>query len=219
MTAPAPDDPPGERPHPPPSDEPSADPARDWERIHALFHEALDLPSADRQGFLEALDARDSATAAEVRSLLSAYEASGDFLAGSPAVLATRGVSPGDKLGPYRIVEEIGRGGMGVVYRATRDDASFTKEVAVKLIDPGMRSDEILKRFRAERQILAMLDHPHIARLIAAKSERVQIRRCSLDDSFTVDDTDSLIQTRCSKHAILAVDLQLPQLVEQWYVG
>jgi non-specific serine/threonine protein kinase/serine/threonine-protein kinase len=63
-------------------------------------------------------------------------------------------------------VEEIGRGGMGVVFRATRDDGDFTREVAIKLIAPELRSDEVLKRFRAERQILAMLEHPHIARLL-----------------------------------------------------
>jgi non-specific serine/threonine protein kinase/serine/threonine-protein kinase len=63
-------------------------------------------------------------------------------------------------------VGEIGRGGMGVVFHATRDDGDFTREVAIKLIAPEVRSDDVLKRFRAERQILAMLEHPHIARLL-----------------------------------------------------
>ncbi|HXJ68827.1 MAG TPA: serine/threonine-protein kinase, partial [Verrucomicrobiae bacterium] len=108
----------------------------------------------------------DAALAREVRSLLSAHEQASGFLAGPPATPPARGASPGDRLGPYRLVEEIGRGGMGVVFRATRDDGDFTREVAIKLIAPELRSDEVLKRFRAERQILAMLEHPHIARLL-----------------------------------------------------
>ena len=94
-----------------------------------------------------------------MRSLLASHDASSGFLATPPAATArSRRGDSGDTLGPYRIVEEIGRGGMGVVYRARRDDEDFTQQVAIKLIEPAMRSEEVLKRFLAERQILAMLD-------------------------------------------------------------
>src|SRR5690606_36361399 len=68
-------------------------------------------------------------------------------------------------IGPYRIVKEIGRGGMGTVYLAERD-APFRKRVALKLIKRGMDTDEIIRRFRYEREILARLEHPHVARLL-----------------------------------------------------
>ncbi len=138
----------------------------DWERVHALFHQALELDPAARQSLLATIAEGDPALAREVRSLLSAHEEATGFLAHPPVPDDPSAVSPGERLGPYRIIEEIGRGGMGVVYRAVRDDESYTKEVAIKLIYPGMRSEEILKRFRAERQILALLDHPHICKLI-----------------------------------------------------
>ncbi|MCC6652838.1 MAG: serine/threonine protein kinase [Candidatus Eisenbacteria bacterium] len=138
----------------------------DWDRIHTLLHEALALEAGAREDFLGALAQTSAAEAAEVRSLLAAHAASTGFLAEPPGLEPASAVSPGDRLGPYRIVGEIGHGGMGVVYRATRDDASFTKDVAIKLIDPGLRSERLLRRFQDERQILAMLEHPHIARLL-----------------------------------------------------
>jgi non-specific serine/threonine protein kinase/serine/threonine-protein kinase len=137
-----------------------------WARVHDLFHEALKLDHDARVQLLLTVASRDPALADEVGSLLAAHEEAGGFLEETPAVPSGSAMAAGDRLGPYRIIAEIGRGGMGVVYRAIRDDESFTKEVAIKRIDPGMRSDEIMRRFRAERQILAMLDHPHIARLI-----------------------------------------------------
>ena len=72
----------------------------------------------------------------------------------------------GDRLGAYRVVEEIGRGGMGDVYLAIRDDDEFQKQVAIKVVRRGMDTADVLHRFRYERQILANLDHPYIARLL-----------------------------------------------------
>ncbi|HEX7880293.1 MAG TPA: serine/threonine-protein kinase, partial [Candidatus Eisenbacteria bacterium] len=147
-----------------------------WKRIQDLFEELLDLDEADCERRIESVD---NEVAAEVRSLLRAHRAASGFLdrtdpsgpsgptpVGSWGTRLESAFAPGMRLGPYRLEEEIGHGGMGIVFRATRDDENFTKEVAVKLIDPGRRSDDILRRFRAERQILAMLDHPHIARLV-----------------------------------------------------
>jgi eukaryotic-like serine/threonine-protein kinase len=69
------------------------------------------------------------------------------------------------RVGAYRLIGEIGRGGMGTVFRAVRSDPAFDREVALKLVDPGIASEEALRRFRSERQILARLEHPHIAAL------------------------------------------------------
>ena len=145
----------------PPRDSPST-----WDRISALFHVALDLDTAKRETLLGRLAAKDPVLVDQVRSLLASHEAAGSFLETPAASPFRAAVAPGDRLGPYRILEEIGRGGMGVVFRAVRDDGHFTKQVAIKLISPGLLSEEFLKRFWAERQILAILDHPHIARLI-----------------------------------------------------
>jgi non-specific serine/threonine protein kinase/serine/threonine-protein kinase len=157
---------PGDREAGPPSPqsrERPGDGASRWNRVRDLFEEALDLEAASRDSLLDAIAERDPPLAAEVRSLLAAHEEATGVLDTPPL---SRAAAPPDRIGPYRILELIGRGGMGVVYRATRDEESFTQQVAIKLIDPFMRSDEILRRFRAERQILAMLEHPNIARLI-----------------------------------------------------
>jgi non-specific serine/threonine protein kinase/serine/threonine-protein kinase len=134
--------------------------------VGECFHEALALEPGARERFLASLAATDAELALEVRSLIEAHERASGFLAGPAAPARPGGASPGDRLGPYRLVAEIGRGGMGVVFHATRDDGDFTRDVAIKLIAPEVRSDDVLKRFRAERQILAMLEHPHIARLL-----------------------------------------------------
>ena len=137
-----------------------------WDHLNALFNEALEQDASAREAFLARLAEEDSALAGEVRSLLAAHQAASGFLAGSPAQNLSQTASPGDRFGPYRVLEEIGRGGMSVVFKAVRDDEHFTKEVAIKLLPPSLRSHELMHRFRAERQILAMLDHPAIARLI-----------------------------------------------------
>ncbi len=73
-----------------------------------------------------------------------------------------------DQIGPYRLIRKIGEGGMGVVYLAERSDAQYRKQVAVKVVKQGCDSQEILHRFGQERQILAALEHPNIARLLDA---------------------------------------------------
>ena len=135
-----------------------------WDQVRDLFHEALELGPDARESFLARI--ADPALASEVRSLLAAHEESSAFLATPVSPAFGRTPSPGDRIGRYRIGEEIGRGGMGVVYRATREEEGFVQQVAIKLIDGAVVSQEVLKRFRSERQILALLDHPNIARLI-----------------------------------------------------
>jgi tRNA A-37 threonylcarbamoyl transferase component Bud32 len=151
-----------------------------WQRVEQLLDAALDLPPEKRSAFLDCACAGDADLLAEVERLLRAFQASEHFLGESAqefaapivADLASRAESPapaapGARIGPYRILEEAGRGGMAVVYLAERDDGQFRKRVALKLVRAGViPEDELLRRFREERQILAELEHPGIARLL-----------------------------------------------------
>ena len=148
-----------------------------WQRIDRLFDEALDLPPDERTAFLERACDGDTALREEVEALLTACENATGFLDQPPISLAETALSPffevpeddlapGQTLGPYRIIEPIGRGGMGAVYLAKRDDGHFQKRVALKVVKRGMDTDEIVGRFRYERQILARLEHEGIARLL-----------------------------------------------------
>ncbi len=141
-----------------------------FQRCEELFHAALALEGAAREAFLEEACATDRGLRAEVERLLSAHARAGDFI-GAPAVApptAWAGAEEwaGRRIGPYSIVRELGRGGMGAVYLAERADGQYQHRVALKLIKRGMDTEQVLTRFRSERQILASLDHPNIARLL-----------------------------------------------------
>jgi serine/threonine protein kinase len=150
-----------------------------WKQVEQLLDAALDLRSEQRAAFLDSACAGDAGLRAGVERLLRACEESEDFM-DRPAqefaapILASLAspdppapAAPGTRIGPYRIVEEAGRGGMGAVYLAERDDGQFRKRVALKLVRAGViPEDELLRRFREERQILAELEHPGIARLL-----------------------------------------------------
>jgi eukaryotic-like serine/threonine-protein kinase len=146
----------------------------DRQKIKELFHEALDVPLSERADFLAA-NCRDEETRNEVENLLKFHDAAGDFIV-APAVIESGAVGEifgeetenriGEKIGHYEIVREIGRGGMGAVYLAIRADDEFRQEVALKIVKRGMDTDFIVNRFRNERQILAGLNHPNIARLL-----------------------------------------------------
>jgi tetratricopeptide (TPR) repeat protein/tRNA A-37 threonylcarbamoyl transferase component Bud32 len=140
-----------------------------WERVKEIAADAIELPEAERDGFLYARCADDLAMLEEVRELLRADAAAGDFMAASATLLpeSVRALAPGTQLGPYVVVALIGEGGSSEVYRA-RQDAPIAREVAIKLLKPGMDSRGLLARFAAERQTLARLDHPHIARVLDA---------------------------------------------------
>src|SRR5438128_480042 len=109
----------------------------------------------------------------EVCELIASHEQAGSFMAVSAFEAATTLVAEnrdasleGQRIGAYRNVRELGQGGMGTVYLAVRDDETYRKEVAVKVVNRGMDTEGIVRAFRTERQILATLDHPNIARLL-----------------------------------------------------
>ncbi|HET9513757.1 MAG TPA: protein kinase, partial [Gemmatimonadales bacterium] len=142
-----------------------------WDRLQNLFHQALPLGPAQRAVLLERECQDDESLRTEVERLLAAADRGAGFIE-QPAI-AHAGTEPASdpvpinrRIGPYRLMAELGRGGMGAVYLAQRDDGAFTQRVAIKLIKRGMDTDQVLARFRAERQILASLDHPNIARLL-----------------------------------------------------
>lgn len=142
-----------------------------WQLIQEIFHEALDLPEEERGAFLDEKCSGDEALRADVESLLRADKKPASVFAVSPqdladAALPDDGGLEGSVIGPYLLVREIGRGGMGSVYLAERSDGQFSMQVALKLVKRGMDTDEILQRFRHERQILAALDHPNVAHLL-----------------------------------------------------
>ena len=145
-----------------------------WQQVRQLLSAVVALPRNQRKEFLETSCGADLELRAEVESLVVAHEqAQSQFLETPVADLTSRPPSPpivasraGRRIGSYLVIEEIGRGGMGEVYRAVRADGEFKKEVAIKLVREGYNSLTIQERFRNERQILASLDHPNIARLI-----------------------------------------------------
>ena len=145
-------------------------PIENWERIQDLFFEAADLPAGEQARFLDKHCGPHGDLRREVESLLAADPKMGEKVFAAIETEAQSLVEVptpvGSRLGAYRVVKEIGRGGMGTVYLGTRDDELYQKQVAIKLIRHGMDTADVLDRFRHERQILANLDHPYIARLI-----------------------------------------------------
>ncbi|HSE41377.1 MAG TPA: protein kinase, partial [Acidobacteriota bacterium] len=143
-------------------------------KVGELFHSALQLPAEDRIAFLKDSCAGDESLLREVESLLAAHGSAEGFMQ-TPAfenlnLSVEDQLTEGQLIGPYKIIRVIGRGGMGAVYLAVRADERFHKSVAIKLIKRGMATDDILKRFHNEQQILGNLDHLNIARLLDAGS-------------------------------------------------
>ena len=142
-----------------------------WARVTELFTRATELPPPGRSAWLAA-ETDDPALRAEVEAMLSAYDTDPDFLeqpadAGGALEEAAADALVGRRLGAYRLVRQIGRGGMAVVYEAQRDDQAFDRRVAVKIL-PIWSAWALADRFRFERQVLATLDHPGIAALVDA---------------------------------------------------
>jgi non-specific serine/threonine protein kinase/serine/threonine-protein kinase len=140
-----------------------------WARVKALFEAALEQPAETREALLDEACAGDAALRREVESLLAYADADGPLgpatdLAAAPA--ESLDANFGRRLGAYRIIRELGRGGMGAVYLAERVDGQFEHQVALKVVQRSAADRDLERRFRVERQVLASLEHPHIARLL-----------------------------------------------------
>ena len=144
----------------------------EWARVDALFAQALERPPEERTAFVRANAGGDDVLLHRVTELLQceaeAAATLGEMAASyaEPLLAALESETDEDmKVGPYRLLREIDRGGMAVVYLAERTDGVYDKQVALKLVKRGMDTDEIVGRFRRERRLLASLEHPNIARL------------------------------------------------------
>ncbi|HZI30643.1 MAG TPA: tetratricopeptide repeat protein [Gemmatimonadaceae bacterium] len=133
-------------------------------QIEAIFEEALDVPAGRRAAWLATRCEANAALRGEVELLLAAHEQEG--VLDVPLSIARRDPSTGRRIGPYRVLRELGRGGMGVVYLAERDDGHYRQRVAVKVLRASADTEEMHRRFLAERQILASLSHPNVAQLL-----------------------------------------------------
>lgn len=138
-----------------------------------VFTEACRLPPAERAAFLERACAGDTSLRQRVEALLQAYEQIGNFLeepaagAGPGPRAEALGEKLGDRIGRYRLLQQIGEGGCGVVYMAEQEEP-VRRRVALKIIKPGMDTKSVIARFEAERQALALMDHPSIAKVFDA---------------------------------------------------
>ncbi|NIP79174.1 MAG: tetratricopeptide repeat protein [Gemmatimonadetes bacterium] len=138
--------------------------------VEELFEQALEIPPDDRASWLEDRCRGDGSLRAEVEALVAAHERADGVLERPPpdaglSVPSAGSVGQRREIGAYRVLREIGRGGMGVVYLAERDDGQFRRRVAIKLLRPPY-GEEVHQRFLTERQILASLGHPNIAQLL-----------------------------------------------------
>ncbi len=187
-----------------------------WFEIKNLFNKALDSPAEERKKFLNDLNKKNPEIYKEVISLLNSFENSENFLE-NPITAAnylneeSEDLYIGKQLGPYKIENKIAEGGMGVVYLGIRTDEQFKKKVAIKLIKGGQSSGYILKRFQNERQTLANLDHPNIAKLLDGGTledgnqffimeyiDGVQIDTYCDDNKLSINERLKLFQKVCS---------------------
>jgi serine/threonine protein kinase len=145
-----------------------------WEQVSEALDQALHFSPVQRQDYLAEIAHRDPELSRELESLLAAYQEAGAEFLNEPALQTTQGdakAAPrqtliGQRLGAYQIVELLGAGGMGEVYRAFRADDQYRMQVALKVVRGGHDSSFVVQRFKNERQILASLDHPNIAHLL-----------------------------------------------------
>lgn len=144
-----------------------------WQQIKIALHRALQLDGASRRTYINDIAANDSELRQELESLIAAHDGTSDTFLNVPAAAIERiaendGPDPwvGKRIGAYQLIEQVGSGGMGEVYRAIRVDDEYQKQVAIKLIRVGQDSAFVIQRFRNERQILASFEHPNIARLL-----------------------------------------------------
>src|SRR6478609_6341194 len=145
------------------------------QRDESLFEAALDLPAGRRGDLLRKECGDDVALRQRLEKLVAAHEQAGGVLEQSPAVVIRENFDlstpaagkSGDRIGRYRLLQQIGEGGCGVVYMAEQEEPVH-RRVALKIIKPGMDTKSVIARFEAERQALAMMDHPSIAKVFDA---------------------------------------------------
>ena len=175
-----------------------------------MFEQALELPAAERATFLGKNCHDDEELRREVESLIESHAKAGRFIDQQSLFFSADAIEEdgetlpaGQLIGRYRIVRELGRGGMGAVYLAERADEEYEKRVAIKVIKRGMDTDAVVRHFRNERQILASFDHPNIARLFDAGTTENGL------PYFVMEYVEGLpIDLYCAEHKLSIVDRQ-----------
>lgn len=148
------------------------DTGKRWQKIRQIFDDAMEQPAHERQNFLQQQCADDAELLQQILTLIRHSDVSdeefGNIVREAAADVTQADDEPGvdQRVGSYRLIDLVGTGGMGNVYLAERADDQFEQRVAIKLLHPGRRDNDLLARFRAERQMLAILEHPNIARLL-----------------------------------------------------
>src|SRR5215467_11845431 len=139
--------------------------------IQAIFNEAISLASDEERGrYLDEVCRDNASVRSRVDALLRAHSQAGGFFGGkfgtpeATNILAPIADGPGTIIGPYKLLQQIGEGGMGIVYMAEQTEP-IQRTVALKIIKPGMDTKQVIARFEAERQALALMDHPNIAKV------------------------------------------------------
>jgi serine/threonine protein kinase/tetratricopeptide (TPR) repeat protein len=141
-----------------------------WQQIKVALDRALELQGNLRTAYLDHITANDAELRGELQALIAAHDEAGETFLNTPAALGFSDLTDpdpwiGKHIGSYQLIELIGSGGMGEVYRAIRADDEYQKQVAIKLIRTDQSSAQLIRRFKTERQILASFDHANIARM------------------------------------------------------
>ena len=140
--------------------------AERWQLIEDHFHQALELSGSAQQAYLDGLEAKNPDIARMVRQLMDSHHASDSFL--NRELLFDQNLESGVQIGPWKIIRQIGKGGMSTVYLAERADGKFERQVAIKSLQGIMPGRERYQRIIKEQQILARLQHKNIAQLLDA---------------------------------------------------
>jgi len=184
----------------------------------AIFDAALDLPPGERAAYLDKTCAGDGALRQRVEALLHAHEAAGSFM-DSPARARSGTVSvrpteqPGSKIGRYKLLQQIGEGGCGIVYMAEQQEP-VRRQVALKVIKLGMDTKSVIARFEAERQALALMDHPNIAKVLDAGATETGRPYFVMELVRGIKITDYSDKNNLSTHERLALFVQVCQAIQ-----
>ena len=146
--------------------------SKDFQQVRAIFLAALEKPAEQWSAHLSESCGEDNVLREQVELLLKAHRETSGMLdraapVGSPTIAQPITEKPGTQIGPYKLLQQIGEGGMGVVYMAEQKEP-VKRRVALKIIKPGMDTGQVIARFEAERQALAMMEHPNIAKVLDA---------------------------------------------------
>src|SRR5438128_927919 len=158
------------------------------EKVEALFQQALKFKREERSAFLAGACGSDDALRRRVEELIQAGAEAGAFLPANPERQKTIVIpiteQEGDRIGRYKILQQIGEGGCGVVYMAEQLEP-VRRRVALKVIKLGMDTKSVIARFEAERQALAMMDHPNIAKVFDAGATGVAVRSAGFEPAVS----------------------------------